>query len=492
MTLAKTVVHNSAWSMASVMGDRIIGFIIFLILARLLAPEQFGLVALAAIVIDICLVLARCGVGDAIVRRKRLPGFLADTAFILSAAFGTLFTLGCFVAAPYLASWYKAPELESLIKALSLTFIIIGFGTVNESMLVREFGFKTLALRNLAGTLLSGVVGVGMAFYGYGVWSLVAQRLVATLWSTVAVWLTFAWRPKLRFSKKGAKQLMHFGGLLSSSNLIWTINSRVHELIVGFFLGPQAVGFFRIAWRGLEMVLQVSISPIVRVSFATFSKLQADPEKFRNAYTRFVMVAGMMTFPVFLGSAVIAPELVVTVFGPQWETSGNIMRILCLLVVPVTLNNFMSPAFAAVNRPGQLNKMAIVTLLSGIVLTVIAVPYGIEAIAIAHTARSYIILPYAMYLTKKYTQVPQMANLTALAPSAAASGLMMVVIIIVRAVLPETLPNILNLAITVSTGAVVYTLSIIYIGRKYMRPFFSSMSSILPGPLGRISTKVFA
>lgn len=492
MSLGKTVAKNSIWSIVSVMGDRVIGFVIFLILARLLAPEQFGLVALAAIIIDISLVVARCGVGDAIVRHKRLPMFLADTAFIISVAFGAFFSLACYIAAPYFAGWYKMPELENLIKVLSLTFVIIGFGTVNEGMLVRQFGFKTLALRNLAGTTLGGIAGVGMAFMGYGVWALVAQRLIATLWSTAAIWISFPWRPSLRFSKRGAKELIHFGGLVTSSNFIWTLNAKVHEMIVGFFLGPQAVGFFRIAWRGLEMVLQVSINPLVRVSYAAFSKLQDSPKEFSKAYANFIMVTAMMTFPIFLGSAIIAPELVVTVFGPQWEPSGNIMRILCLLVVPVTLNNFMAPAFSAVNRPGQLNKMAVINLVSGVVLTLLAVPYGIEMIAIAHTVRSYVILPYSLYLTRKYTSVTEMDNLRALLPSAVAAGLMVAVLIPLRLTLPEDWPHGLEIGVTVAVGGVVYTLAMIAIGRKFMREFFSNASAMLPGPVSRLMARTFS
>jgi len=415
------------WSMSGVFIDRFFGFIVFLLLARLLSPTEFGIAALSMVFIEIAQVVARCGVVDAIVKSKRFLPFMADTAFFLSVGIGLFFTSIFFVMAPLVAHIYQHTEIEDLIRVMSLIFLLTSLGMVHEGLITRKLGFKTLAVRNFTGTIIGGIVAIAIAFYGYGVWALVVQRLIITLWNTGMVWISYPYRPQLRFSKRAAKQILKFGSSVMSSQFLWVINARIHELIIGYFLSPQAVGYFRIAWRGLEMVVELTLRPISRVAFASFSKFQSDPEKFAKVYSYFILVASMITFPVFLGSSIIAPELVTTIFGKQWFVSGDIMHILCLMALPLTLNIFIGAALGAAGHPAQMNKLAFVYLITDTLWTFIGVQYGLITVAWMHVVSSYMIFPFSCYLLNKYSHASLALNFKSILVPSIATIIMLAV-----------------------------------------------------------------
>lgn len=491
MSLSKSIIHGSLWSVSGVFIDKIFGFVVFLLLARLLSPEEFGIAALSLVFIEIAQVIARCGITDAIVKSKRIFPFMADTAFITSISIGMIFTCFFFLMSPVAGLIYKSEQIEDIIKLMSLIFVINSLGMVHEGLITKTFGFKSLAVRNFTGTLIGGIVAIILAFNGYGVWALVIQRLIITLWNTIIVWVSHPYRPQCRFSKKASLHMIKFGAGVMSSNFIWVLNARLHELIIGYFLSPQAVGYFRIAWRGLEMVIELTLRPISRVAYASFAKLQSNPEKFTRMYSYFILVSSLITFPVFIGSSIVAPELVTTIFGSQWTMSGEIMQILCLLVVPTTLNIFIGSALGATGHPIQMNKLAIIYLIVNGICTLIGVQYGLKTVATLHVISSYLILPYACYLVSKYSYANIILNLKSIVIPSVATLIMAVSLIIINSYMLDNVSTLIRLFTIIVTGALIYGVITICLARKYLGHFFVSLSESLPPRLAKMTSYLF-
>ncbi len=180
---------------------------------------------------------------------------------------------------------------------------------MHEAVLRRDFGFKTLAIRNIVANLASGGVAVAMALQNFGIASLIAQRLIAAVLLSAIVWRSVPWTPSFTFSKAICRQQLAFGGSLTLSNLLAMGNQRVIDLIVGYALGPTPLGYLRIAWRGLDMLLEIGIRPITQVTLSTFSALQHDKAALARAYSRITQVISLVAFPAFLGAGLSRPSL---------------------------------------------------------------------------------------------------------------------------------------------------------------------------------------
>jgi len=455
--MADTVKRSVFWAFLSGASDRVLGFAVFVMLARLLTPAEFGMVALAAAFVDGCAVLVRSGIAEAIIQRGHLSSRTLNAAFFSNLAISLLLTGVLAAGAGLLAHTFDLPEFEPLMWGLAPMLILVALGTVHEAQLVRRFGFKAMAQRTLVATLLGGVAALAAALAGLGPWSLVIQRLVNSGITSLFVWFAVPWLPRLRFRWRDVRGLWRFGGSIVASNLAFAWTLRIPEILIGYVAGPMIVGQFRLALRGVDLLQQLTMLPFMRVSFATFSRMAQDRMALNAMLLRMTASIGLLSFPVFLGAAILAPEGIALVFGPQWADSAGFFQLLCLVPLLMSLGCFYGPALAATGRPGMGTRLALMHLALTLAVTLAVMPLGALAIAQGLVARTLISTVIVLVVGRTLMAVPlREVGRVVVGPLLAATIMALATWLLVDALRGQMAPELL-LATGAGFGAAVYT-----------------------------------
>jgi O-antigen/teichoic acid export membrane protein len=456
-------------------------FLIFALLARFLGPAEFGLVAFASVFVEIGQSLANAGMTQALVQRDTWDERTASTAFWTNMAFaGVLSGLVAFGVAPLVGLAFD-PRLEPLVAALALTYAINAARATHEAKLQREFRFRALATQSIAVTIVGGGVGVTLAVLGYGAWSLVISRIVSAVLQTIVCWSIVRWVPKAMFSREESKRLLAFGIYISGSGILGQLNSRVPELVIGWLIGPVGVGFYRVASRGMNVINDLVVTPMQATTLATMSRL-SDPHSVGKAYIRLIRACGVLSIPLYFGVAAIADDFVVVVFGQAWHNSGLIMSGLATAGAAATFGYFSQPTLAAVGRADLAMVTALGTLVGNFLAALVAVPFGLAFVGFAVSLRIYLTTPLGLNLIARVTGIKVADMLKCIAPQTAAALTMMLLLILARNFLLESLDPILRLCIMVPMGAVIYCAGMLLVGRSVLstvfgeaRPFITAL-----------------
>ncbi len=394
---------RAGWSSAVIL-------ILFIILARILEPEDFGLFALASILVEVARVLASGGLGDAVIRSKTTDDQFVSTVFWLNLGLSAVFA-GLIVAiAPLYADYLKTEQTLHVIYALALTLPLNSLGAVHGALLSREFRYSALTLQSMLASVISGTVAVTMAWNGFGIWSLVGQAFTSAVVSGVFAWTVVGWRPRLQFDPSVVRGIAAFGSSLAVTQLVWMLLVRVQDLFIGSVYGAAAVGIYRIAWRLIELIANMLLGPVSSVALVSFSRLQDEPHRMRHAYNRMIGIASIVVFPMLLGFGATAALLVPLIFGDKWGDAVPVTQVLTLMVVPFVFNFFAGSALTAANRAGAVLQVALVQLAATIVFTWIAVPYGIVAVAAAYVLRAYLTMPLQQYMLDRHLGIKMMST----------------------------------------------------------------------------------
>ena len=463
------VLSHFLFSTLSSGGSQFIGFITFVILARLLGTQTFGLVALAAFLIDMMQVIGAAGLGDAIVQRRSLDDEDRDTAFWTNMAFGLILFIAANALAGTISDAYRQPGMRDIIHALSLLFLITPLGGMHAALLTRELHFKSLAVRTIIASLVGALVGIPMAYYGYGVWALVAQRIISAVATVAACWLAYPWRPGLNFSFARCRQLIGFGGFVTGSSLLLQVNSRLAELMCGFFAGPAIVSLIRAGSRCTEMINQLTFAPIQQISMPIQARAQEDPSLRLKNYTMLSRLSSSIMFPAYIGCFAIADPLVATVFGAEWLETSYVIRILALNVVPLQMNSLTISNVTATGRARSVFVWSIMQLVAGAVAIYVAYPYGWKAMLAANLVRSYVMLPYGWYLVTRSIGVSFRAILGSISPALISSLLMLGSVYGANVYLTGRLDAYMLLILLPIVGALIYAVSLAIIDRQTYR-----------------------
>jgi PST family polysaccharide transporter len=444
------------WSGAQVWGSRVTTFVVFVILSRLLTPEDFGLVAMASVFLALVETFQDQGFGDAIVQRADLQDEHLDTAFWTNLIFGILLTLVGISASPIMADLFHEPSLKPIIQWLSPSFLLAGLGSTQQAILRRHLAFKELAIRSLLASLVGGFAGVTLAFMGFGVWSLVVNRIVTGFVGVVVLWNVSHWRPRLRFSRRHFHSLFSFGFNVAGINILNFLNRRSADFLIGYFLGPIMLGFYTVAYRLLLAITDLLTSVTNAVAYPTFSRLQNEPERLRRTFIKIVRFTSLASFPAFIGVAVVAPELIYTLFGPQWTLSIPVARILAFIGILHSVFYFNNSLVKALGKPSWRLRITLLNAVSNVAAFAIAVRWGIIAVAAAYVIRGYSTSPVELWMIRKLLKVEIRTYLGQFLVPLAGSAAMAVVTIGLKLIFVDTLSIQLQLALYVIVGGFAY------------------------------------
>ncbi len=460
MSLKHKAFKGLIWSIVQNSGTQVFSLIIFLLLARLLTPETFGLIALANVFLAFMRIFLDQGFAKALIQREHLEPEHLDAAFWSQVGSGILLTTITFLAADLVAGVFEQPKLIPILQSLSLIFIINSLSRVHDAILCREFVFKVIAMRSLLATIISGTVGITMAFAGYGVWSLVTLNITAELVSLIVIWGTVDWRPKLRFSLRHFQDLSSFGIYLLALKFIKFFAKRTDNLLIGYFLGEVALGYYAIAYRILEVMTQLLVKTVDKVALPTFSRLQTEPERFRQLFYQTTQFTSLIAFPTFLGVVVFAPELILTLFGKQWIPATGAMQILAVEGILLAVSLFHKSVFMSMGKPSWTVRISLLNATANLIACLIAVRWGIVAVALAYVISSYLVFPISQWAVNRLIEIELVTYLQRFITPVFSSAIMVGAIIVAKHLLSETIDPKLLLIIGTAIGVLVYALCV--------------------------------
>jgi len=393
------------WTATGAWGRQLALFVVITIQTRLLDPTDFGLVAFAAVFVGFTHVIADEGLADALVQRKELERAHLDATFWTTFAFAVVLTVILAALAVPIAALLGDEELAPVLVVLSLSIPIASTSLVQRAILTRELKFRSLALRSLLGITVGGICGVIAAFAGLGVWSLVIQNLAGVTAGTLVLWRVTDFRPRLTFSYSHCRELLGFGSSVVGFRLLIYFTRWADDLLIGAFLGPAALGFYTVGSRMLRMLIQVTSSLIDRVSFPLYSRLQDQPARLKAAFYKSTAFASLIAFPVFLATAVLAPEVVDLFFGPKWADSIPVMQILAFFGLIQVLTYLNGTTIKALGKPSWLVVIVGITAGLKVGAFLVAVQYGLIAVAVAATLVGWIVAPLYYWGVKRLVDV---------------------------------------------------------------------------------------
>lgn len=344
------------WSYALNVGKQLITSLLTFVLAALLTPMDFGLVAMALTYVLLLQVLVQQGMVPALVHRRSLQGRDLDTAFWLVLGVSLLLTAVSCAFAPVFAAMVGLPSLGPILWALSVVLPIQGLAVVQEAILRRRMDFRSLALRANAAALCGGGVGVALALTGAGVWALVGQQVATAGTGLIALWFVSSWRPRRRWSAQSARELVRYTSLSSLSSVGVFLGRNVDSILIGVMLSPVVVGLYRLAARLLETVLEVTVRSLQAVALPELSRHQDDQQALGERLQALYRGSALLCMPALAMLAVSGPSLV-QVIGQEWAPASSLLLLLCVYGIFYVPLIFTGPLLQAVGRTGTLASL---------------------------------------------------------------------------------------------------------------------------------------
>ncbi len=370
-----------------------------IVLARLLFPEQFGLVAMVTVFIAISQTLLDGGFSSALIQKKNTSPLDESSVFYLNLVVGlALAILLCF-SSPLIAAFYGEPGLVGLTCSLSAVLVIRSFGLVQQSLLTKRLDFRSQAKAVVLASLISGPIGIYMAFTGWGVWSLVSQQIIGALIQTSMYWLISPWRPIKQFSLAALRELFGFGSRMMISTLIDTAYHNLHSLVIGKVFYAASLGYYS---RGREMALTpgLMVSKILnRVAFPALAELQDDRKKLVVAIRRALTMLAFFSFPAAVGLAVVAKPLVIVLLTDKWLPSVPILQVLCVAGALYPLQVIHLNTLKAIGRSDLILRLEIAKKILLITSLVCMIPFGLLAVVIGQAVTAIIAYLMNSYYT---------------------------------------------------------------------------------------------
>lgn len=391
----------AGWAAIQAWISRIVSLIVFVLLARLLEPQDFGLIAMSAIFINLVQVLLDQSLGAAIIQQPEVTPDHLDTAFWINLFLGCGLLVTIVVLAEPISMLMKEPALATCIRWLSITFVLGALGSVHQAIMTRHFRFKALALRSMIATLASGAVAVVMAWLGYGVWSLIIQSLLYSALGTLLVWRGCEWRPRFHFVWLHAVQFWNFAVHTVSARIVDFFSSRILDLLIGYIFGSIVLGYYAVGYRLVMVLNQMTTQVTSQISLSTFSRLQHDPDRLRRAFYEATQLTCLIAFPLFIGLSLLAESVVVVVFGAKWTSAVPYLQILAFQGILLSITYFFGTALLAQGKPSWWLFLTVIDVILRLIAVIVSVQYGALTVVIAFTIATFMTLPIGFMLVRR-------------------------------------------------------------------------------------------
>lgn len=452
---SNSVVSNFIWRFLERCGAQGVTLIVSIVLARLLNPEIYGTVALVTVFTTIMQIFVDSGMGNALIQKKDADDLDFSSVFYFNIMMCSVLYLIMFFAAPFIAAFYKILELTAVVRVLSLILIISGVKNVQQAYVSRHLMFKRFFFATLGGTIGAAVIGILMAYWGFGVWALVAQMLFNATIDTLILWITVKWRPKKMFSTQRLKSLFSYGWKLLVSSLLDTVYNNVRQLIIGKIYTKSDLAYYNNGKKYPEYLVSNINTAIDSVLLPTMSNEQEHPERVKSMTRRAIKTATFIIMPLMVGFAVCSKQLVSLILTDKWLPAVPFMQIFCISFAFYPIHTANLNAIKAMGRSDLFLKLEIIKKSIGVVTIIIAVKFGVMAMAYSMLVTSFISQVVNSWPNKKLLNYSYLEQVKDMLPQIGFSLLMGMIVYFVSFL---HLNSLITLLIQIPIGVIVYWL----------------------------------
>ena len=453
MNTEKKIISNFMWRFAERSGAQVVSFIVSIVLARILLPEDYGTIALVTVFTSILQVFVDSGLGTALIQKKDADDLDFSSVFYFNFVVCLILYAGMFIASPYIALFYNDITLTSVIRVLSLTIVISGVKGIQQAYVSRNMLFKRFFYSTIGGTIFSAFLGIGMAYAGLGVWALVAQQLSNTAIDTIILWITVKWRPRKAFSWKRVRTLLTFGWKLLISALLDTSYNNLRNLIIGKLYSSADLAFYNQGDKFPKVIVTNINTSIDSILLPTMSSAQDDKERVKQMTRRAIKTSTYVMAPLMMGLAFCAEPIVRIVLTDKWLPCIPFLRIFCITYMFWPVHTANLNAINAMGRSDWFLKLEIIKKIMGMTILLSTMWFGVMAMAyslLLSSVLSQIINSWPNRILLGYGYLEQVRDFAPGILLAAGMGICVYCI----GFLP--LPIVVTLVIQIIVGAAIY------------------------------------
>jgi len=462
--LTQKTLKGILWSYGSFIGGKSLTFVSTIILARLLAPEQFGLVGYCLVAIQYLEILNSAGIDSALIARRENLEEAANAAFVANILLG-IFSFGLtWFLAPTVAIFFKEDAIVPLLRLLGISLPISGIGMVPDALLQRQLRFRIRLMPAVGRSLMKGLVSILLAVLGMGVWSLVWGQIIGILTSTLLAWILAGWKPTWRFNSSATRAVTVYGIHIVMLEIVGALRENVDYLLVGRILGAAALGYYTMAFRIPELLIRSVNNAIGRVSLPVLAITQPDPAKLRSFYFNYLRYLSIFIFPIGMGLTITAPLFIPIFLSAQWSAAIVPTMFISMALVISALGYVPGVLYKATNRPDVLNRLAFVKMPIAVFILWYSTRWGINGVAAGQIAMSTISLSLDSLIANYIMQYPIKELIRNIIPALSATFIMALTLIFAHRVLP--FDGIFELVVMVLLGILVYISSLWLIDRE--------------------------
>lgn len=452
-SLKRQTFNGVIWRILEVGGTHMIQLVIGIVLARLIMPEQFAAIAMLTIFLAVAQVFINSGFSTALMRKNDRTQVDCSTVFYFNIVISLLSYVILYLTAPLVAGFYDLPELKSILRVTSLSLVIGAFAGVHRTLFSARMDFKSLAKYNLAALIISGGIGMFMAYNGFQVWALVTQSIVTTVANTIFVWKASPWRPTWQFSWVSLREFFGFGSKLLASGLLDTVYTNMYSVVIGKFFPHSDLAFYNRA-AGLKNITSSTPTGVLQsVTFPALCKLQDSDDALRSAYRRMLRVSAFVVFPLCLGIGSVSFPLINVLYTDVWIYAATLLQIVVFAGMWYPIHAINLNLLQVKGRSDLFFRLEVIKKILGVAMLCITVPLGLEAMCYGGIITSIVCLVINTHYTGKLLDLGFFTQMKDLLPSLLLSLVMFAGCKLLSTILGN---GILSLSVSIAAGAVIY------------------------------------
>lgn len=447
------ILSNLIWRFAERAGAQIVSFIVSIVIARLLSPSDYGVVALITVFIAILQVFVDSGLGNALIQKKNADNIDFSTVFFVNIIFCFILYCLLFIASPHIAKFYGDSSITAYMRVLGFTIIISGVKNIQQAYVSKNMLFKKFFFSTIGGTIIAGVIGIIMALKDFGTWALVAQQVTNLTIDTLILWVTVKWRPICAFSFNRLKGLFNFGWKLLVASLLETLYTNVRQLIIGKLYSPSELAQYNRGYQFPNLVVYNVNASIDSVLLPAMSQSQDDRRIVKEMTRKSIKMSTFIMAPLMLGLAATGTSLVGLLLTDKWLPSVSFMRIFCIALMFQPIHTANLNAIKAMGRSDLFLKLEIIKKVIGITALVLTMFISVEALAYSFLLTSLISQLVNSWPNKKLLNYGYLEQLKDILPALSLAAVMGILIYPVQLL---GMSYVITLGIQIILGAVIY------------------------------------
>ncbi len=482
MGRARKLIGQTVWASLGQLVQLVFGLVGLVILVRILGPETYGIFALGLLFANFAEVFVGGHAADGIVQKEDLSEGQKTAAHLALIAAGLVCALCLLAAGGLAASVFGTPQLAAVLPAMAILPVLTAAASVPNQLLVRQLRFSALAKNSAVAGAVALCCGIILAYSGYGIWSLLWMEAARRATLLVLVHIAAGWLPVSRFSRHDLAMMTRFAARrIENKGLRYVSVEALPRGFIGYFLGPEALGYFAVARRFLGQLNAVLNGPVSAVTFPAASRLRSDPALLDQLIVSVIRISTWIFWPALLGAIVIAPTLFPILLGSEWDPTVSVMQILAIASLRAPVTAFSNSVLVAFGAMADISRIHLLAIGLGLIGCLLGVQFGLIGIAVALALRQWLLWPATAYYLQKRTGFPPSRQLSILLRSGVPALIMAVSVFALRVALDGAVAPAVALAVLIIAGLVVYVLAWLLWNAEARAPVLTGLTGLLRG-----------